>query len=55
MEYNPSGRIMLSINVDSNGILGKIAKIKALNEELTNEINSLKEMLSINEKAPSTD
>lgn len=49
MKYNPSDKIMLSINVDTNGILGKIAKIKALNEVLTNEVNSLKNMINLSE------
>ena len=54
MGFYPDNKIILAVNVDANGILGKMARIKALNEELTNEINSLKEMLSINEEAPST-
>lgn len=51
--YSSSKDILLKVEVDKEGILGKIAKIDTLAEELTNEINSLKRMVSISEKAPS--
>ncbi len=51
MGFYPDNKIILNVNVDTNGMLGKIAKIKKLEEELSNEISTLQNMLSVDEKS----
>ena len=51
MGFYPDNKIILAVNVDTNGMLGKIAKIKKLEEELSNEISTLQNMLSVDEKS----
>lgn len=51
MGFYPDNRIILDVKVDANRMLGKIAKIKKLEEELSGEISTLQNMLSIDEKS----
>ena len=46
-------QIVLTATVDKDGILGQIAKISALEEQLRNEVWKLNRMISVEEKAPS--
>ena len=46
-------QIVLRVTVDKSGILGQIAKISALEEQLKNEVWKLNQMISVEEKTPS--
>lgn len=45
-------QIVLTATVDRDGILGQIAKISALEEQLKNEVWKLNQMIRVEEKAP---
>ena len=47
MGFYPDNKIILNVNVDTNGMLGKIAKIKKIEEELSNEIITFQNMLIV--------
>ena len=45
-------QIVLTATVDKDGILGQIAKISALEEQLRNEVWKLNRMITVEDKAP---
>lgn len=47
--WEKEDKLFLTVKVDHDGILGKIAKANALEEELRSVLSELKSMLSVEE------
>jgi hypothetical protein len=48
-------RLFLSVKVNKEGLLGKIAKACALEEELQNTLSEIKRLISVEEESQSTE